>query len=199
MENEKKDPPKTWVAVIAFPVAAVVLVATVMLLAIGHQNYSKEPFETMESAESDEEKQRRIDEDLKRDQRYAERKITAKAFEDAYNYYIGSNGVIQNYRKAEELFSIAAKRGDAFAPHFLVEILVEKYNKLKESERATDHIKECYFWLLIDITHSRLDEGRYITDHTYNLKSEFEKRLGDGGVQKIQDEAGSWWETNIRR
>lgn len=138
-------------------------------------------------------------------QRWEERKAITKLFTDGFNYYNGDKGKIQNYGKAEELFRSTAEKGEPFAPHYLIKILIQKFDKLKPTERTLDHIKECYFWLLIAISHSRQHRyedyycGYYIGDATdvFSYKGEFEKRLSQTEIQEIQDKATVWWEANI--
>lgn len=159
----------------------------------------------MGSNQISEEQQRQKDENLKAEQEWEERTTTTKIFTDGYNYYNGNKGKIQNFRKAEELLMSAAERGAPFAPHYLVELLVQKYDKLKPAEQTQDHIKECYFWLLIAMNHSSQQKNElycyscYIGDasHALSYKVELEKRLSAIEIQEIQDKATIWWETKF--
>lgn len=179
-----------------------VFVAIIIIIIIANYNVESDE-KPIDFVESIEKMQNQTEDQIKAEQAFIKRKTKMSTFKDAFNYYHGEKGIVQNYAKAEESFLVSAEMGAPFSPHYLVEILVDKHNNLKASDRTKDHIKECYFWLLIAKCHSSLWQGSdyggcYIghMDRVFSHKAEFEKILTPIEIKEIQDLAGNWWEAH---
>lgn len=184
----------------------IILVCVIFIILIIATNYNIGFNEnTIRHEETAEKMQKQAEDRIKAEKAFIKRNTTKKTFTNACNYYNGDKGVVQNYAKAEELFMTSAEMGAPFSPHYIVRILVDKFDKLEASDRTKDQIKHCYFWLLIAKCHSSLwgnrgdyYDGCYIghMDGVFSYKGEFEKRLTPSEIQEVQDLASSWWEVH---
>lgn len=120
----------------------------------------------------------------------------------AIDCYTGSNGVPQNYKKAEELFRQSAEMGSFSAPAYISALLEFKLDRSPENTKRAI-ARECYFWTLIALSYSstsqRYREGRAVVFFSLQSKKEFfEKNLTLNELEQIQDQATKWCEEHKR-